>query len=181
MASLPACVAVLRPSLRALPSVLHGFGLRGWLVVVTAAAVSAGVMGIPTVMFNNPWFVRMTATRPQDYVVWVGSALLIGVITGTYAGRPRGGGDGRALAGGLLAYLAIGCPICNKLVVVLLGVSGALSVFGPAQLVIGIASLLLLGWTLLLRVDALSRTDCVLPLGTGTSAAAGDIGLSGAS
>ena len=49
-------------------------------------------------------------------------------------------------------------PICNKPVVLLLGTSGALTFFAPIQLYIGIASVLLLGWTLLLRAKALTDT-----------------------
>ena len=54
--------------------------------------------------------------------------------------------------------LAVGCPTCNKLVVLLLDTTGALTFFAPLQLYIGIASVLLLGWTLLLRARALADT-----------------------
>lgn len=155
--------AALRPSPNALVPALRGFGVRGWLVAVGAAVASAVVMGIPTVMFDNPWFRRMTPTRPQDYVFWVVSAALLGLIAGTFAGRSQGLGEKPALAGGFLSYLAIGCPICNKVVVLLLGVSGALTFFGPAQLFIGIASLALLGWTLLLRAGAVAGGACAVP------------------
>jgi len=36
--------------------------------------------------------------------------------------------------------LAIGCPVCNKLVVGLLGVSGALSVWAPIQPALAVLS-----------------------------------------
>jgi len=38
----------------------------------------------------------------------------------------------------VLATFAIGCPICNKLVVALLGVSGALTCWAPLQPLIGV-------------------------------------------
>lgn len=164
MTSLADMRVTLRPSFGSLLPALRQFGPRGWLMAVAAAAGSVVLMGIPTVMFDNPWFRRMTPTRPQDYVVWIVSAVLLGLIAGTFAGRPAGMGQKPALAGGFLSYLAIGCPICNKVVVLLLGVSGALTLFGPAQLFIGIASLVLLGWTLLLRADAVTRTDCRVPI-----------------
>lgn len=153
-----------RPSFGSLLPALRGFGPRGWLVVVVAAGASAAVMGIPTAMFDNPWFGRMTPARPRDYVFWVVSAVLIGLITATFAGGSPAAGERRVLAGGFLSYLAICCPICNKVVVLLLGVSGALTVFGPAQLVIGIASVALLGWTLVLRADAVTRPTCPDPV-----------------
>jgi hypothetical protein len=55
---------------------------------------------------------------------------------------------------GLGAFLAIGCPVCNKLALVLLGTSGALSIWAPLQPVIGGASLLLLAGTLAWRLRA---------------------------
>jgi len=61
----------------------------------------------------------------------------------------------------VLSVLAVGCPICNKPVVLLLGTAGALNFFEPLQLYIGIASVLLLGWTLLLRATALAGTCSV--------------------
>jgi hypothetical protein len=66
--------------------------------------------------------------------------------------------DGKILSGGLLSVLAVGCPTCNKLVVLLLGTTGALTFFAPLQLYIGIASVLLLGWTLALRAKTLANT-----------------------
>jgi hypothetical protein len=51
---------------------------------------------------------------------------------------------------------AVGCPICNKLVVAVLGAGGALSYFGPAQPVLGAASIVLLGAALALRLRALA-------------------------
>lgn len=155
--------ASLWPSFGSLLPVLRAFGVRGWLVAAGAALASVVIMGIPTVMFDNPWFRRMTPTRPQDYVFWVVSAVLIGLIAGTFVGQSPDTGEGLALAGGFLSYLAIGCPICNKVVVLLLGISGALTWFGPAQLFIGIASLALLGWSLLLRASAVTGGTCPVP------------------
>ena len=65
------------------------------------------------------------------------------------------------MSGGVLSVLAVGCPTCNKLVVLLLGTTGALTFFAPLQIYIGIASVLLLGWTLLLRARALVGTCSV--------------------
>ena len=66
------------------------------------------------------------------------------------SGEPRSTTVG-AIAG-VGAFLAIGCPVCNKIALVLLGTSGALTVFGPLQPLIGVASLLLLVVTLAWRM-----------------------------
>jgi len=96
----------------------------------------------------------MTPVRPQDYVYWLIAAALSGLIAGTFTLPRSSVGQGRALSGGGLSYLAVACPICNKIVVLLLGVSGALTFFEPAQFFLGLASILLLGWALLVRLRA---------------------------
>jgi hypothetical protein len=57
-----------------------------------------------------------------------------------------------ASMGGLLGFLAIGCPVCNKLVVVALGTTGALSWFAPIQPVLAVASVAVLAVALRTRL-----------------------------
>lgn len=82
--------------------------------------------------------------------------MLIGLIAGSYFVGSATSGEGKIVSGGVLSVLAVGCPVCNKPVVLLLGVSGALTFFEPLQLYIGVASVLLLAWTLFLRTKALA-------------------------
>ena len=138
------------------------FGTRGWFVAAAAGFTTLLVVGVVTAIVDNPLFVRMTPVRAQDYAIWLASGLLMGLIAGTFVGPAPARHEGKALSGGVLSLLAVGCPICNKLVVLLLGVSGALTVFGPAQLYLGALSVALLAWTFRLRVRAVVRT-CSAP------------------
>lgn len=132
------------------------FTPKAWTITVLAAATGLVVIGLPTAIYENPFFVRMTPVRAQDYVIWVVSSVLIGSIAGSYFAGESKAGEGKIVSGGVLSVLAVGCPICNKPVVLLLGTSGALTFFAPVQLYIGVASVLLLGWTLFLRAKALT-------------------------
>ncbi|MCV7346004.1 hypothetical protein [Mycolicibacterium rhodesiae] len=132
-----------------------------WLqlvVAVTAAAVVAVAVGVPSAMLANPFFVRMTPVPWWSYAVWALTAALSGVLAATYVNRRAtvSAAPGRA---GILAnigsVLAVGCPLCNKLVVAALGVSGALTVWAPIQPLIAAASLALLGWALWRRLTTL--------------------------
>ena len=134
---------------------LNTYTVKAWAVTALATVLGLVVIGLPTAIYENPFFVRMTPVRAQDYVIWVLSAVLIGLVVGSYFVARSTSGDGKALSGGLLSVIAVGCPTCNKLVVLLLGTTGALAFFAPLQLYIGIASVLLLGWTLFLRTKAL--------------------------
>jgi hypothetical protein len=62
--------------------------------------------------------------------------------------------------------LAVGCPICNKIVVLLLGVSGALTIFQPLQPVLALAAMVLLGYALFLRLRAVRAFPRTLASGT---------------
>ena len=49
--------------------------------------------------------------------------------------------------GGIATFFAVGCSICNKIVLLALGTSGALNVYAPIQPLIGMASLVILAAT----------------------------------
>lgn len=66
-------------------------------------------------------------------------------------------GSGTVLGTSLVSAFAVGCPICNKIVVALVGVSGALGVSGPAQPVLAVMSLAALSTAVVRRVR---RRDC---------------------
>ena len=140
-------------------------GLRDpkvWVVSLLAAIGVGVLMAIPTSIIENPWFTRMTPVEGEQYFFWIATSIVMGALAGTFAlGIPigrRGGGGG--VGAGLLTTLAIGCPICNKLVVALLGVSGAISYFGPVQPVLGAAGLLLAVAALAVRLRDLRAGAC---------------------
>lgn len=143
---------------------LRSYSPAAWLLTLTGTGLALLLIGIPTRLIANGWFIRMTPARDQDYVILALSALLIGLIVGSFAlGRATEAGDGKLVSGGMFSYLAVGCPVCNKLVVLLIGTSGALTFFDPLQLYIGGGSVLLLAWTLVLRARSLTLGCAVAP------------------
>ncbi len=117
---------------------------------VLAAVASALVVGIPTDVINTPWFTRMTPVRVWEYPVLVLTALLTGAWFGLRA-ADRSGASSGVFGSSLLSALAVGCPICNKIVVALLGVSGALGIWAPVQPVLGALSVVMLATAVGLR------------------------------
>jgi hypothetical protein len=55
-------------------------------------------------------------------------------------------------AGAFLSFLAVGCPVCNKIALVALGYSGALQYFAPLQPFLAVAGLGLLTYALINRL-----------------------------
>lgn len=163
-------------------TVLATLDRRFWIAASAGTLLAFLVLGVPTAVIPNPWFTRMTPTEPFNVAVMLVSAPLMGALLATYASKGAlarddvhaDGGGGRASLGGIAAYLAIGCPICNKIIVAVLGVSGALTVFAPLQPLIGLASVVLLtatlAWRLRMRARGCTRcapatNDPVAPLG----------------
>ncbi len=78
-------------------------GLRGIAAGLAVALLVVPLIGLPTAVVPNRFFVRMTPTRPQDYLFLALTALLVGLIAATYA-APQGpllpgDGGGSAAAG----------------------------------------------------------------------------------
>lgn len=117
---------------------------------------TALLIGIPTVLIPNRWFGRAIPPRPLDYVIFALTVVLVAALAATYALPLTCPTRERSLtAGGLLSFFAVGCPVCNKLVVLALGWSGATTYFAPIQPFLGAVSLVVLTATLIARLRPL--------------------------
>lgn len=148
---------------------------RNLLVHAALWAIGSGlVFGIVSAIIPNPVFGRSVAPTTFAIWTWLLSAPLMGIVMATYTARAAApqspielvpleaaAAERRTTAlgsiAGLGAFLAIGCPVCNKIALLLLGASGAMSVYAPIQPFIGLASLALLivtaAWRLRLRAS----------------------------
>lgn len=139
---------------------LGQLGTGTWLRAGAFGALTALAIAIPSRLVPNTFFSRMTPTRPLDYVFLLASSALLGLILALRSAGAGAVGTG-ATAGGLGTFLAVGCPVCNKLVVALLGTGGALSFFAPLQPFIGLAAMGVLGLGLRRQLTALGASACV--------------------
>ncbi len=153
---------VVRPS-EPPPNAARALATMGscyWAAALVTGAVAYVAIAVPTALVVTPVFGRSIAPRPVDHVVAIASALLIGMIWAAKRQPVEGGGptealdEGdrvarrRSLFAGLVAGLAVGCPVCNKVVILALGTSGALSWWGPVQPLLGAAALVVLALVL---------------------------------
>ncbi len=138
---------------------------RTWLRAIPFALVAAVLIAVPADLIENPIFSRPIAPKPIDYVILAITSGLIGLILGI---RPESSPETerqetRTMWGGFVSFLAVGCPVCNQMVVALLGTSGALSWWAPVQPVVGLIAVGLLLWTLRLRLQTYRLTACPIP------------------
>lgn len=156
---------------------LHALALDrrfiGWALVWTVVALLA--FGLVAAIIPNPVFGRQIPPEPFAIATWVLSAPLMGLVAATYSAPPRQmastvarsfgpevspatrPGTTLGSIGAIGAFLAIGCPVCNKVALLMLGAGGALTVYAPLQPVIGAASLGLLAVTTAWRFRLRSR------------------------
>ncbi|MBB1510139.1 hypothetical protein [Tessaracoccus sp. MC1756] len=138
---------------------------RRWFFAVGTAAATVLVVAIPTALIPNPVFGREIPPTAWAWPVLIVTSVLAGLVAATYVARKdaadaeRGGKLGAA--GAFVSFFAVGCPVCNKLVLIALGYTGALQYFAPVQPFLAGASVLMLAVALVLRVRR-ERT-CPLP------------------
>ena len=147
-----------------------------WAIAWALASLLA--FGLVAAIIPNPVFGRQIPPEPFAMAVWLVSAPLMGLLGATYSApaipaatatrlmpliiEPADGASHRqgttlGTVAGFGAFLAIGCPVCNKVALVLLGAGGAMTVFAPLQPLIGAASLVLLAGTLAWRFRLRAR------------------------
>jgi len=143
-----------------------------WPRAVVYGAIAAVLIGIPSDLIDTPIFGRPIEARWLDWVILAITSALIGLI---FAIRPPSSADAGAddaverqgtttMWGGLVSFLAVGCPVCNQAVVALVGISGALSWWAPVQPIVGLAAVALLVWTLRKRLRTYRAVACPLPV-----------------
>lgn len=159
---------------------LASWSRRRWLAALGAAVVTGLVIGVPTALIPTPVFGREVPPTAWSWPVLVVTSVLSGLLFATYVREPGAAGAGAARAegagaaepaaegtraagiGGLLSFLAVGCPVCNKIALLALGYSGALQWFAPLQPVLALAGVALLAWALRARLSG--AVICPVPV-----------------
>lgn len=154
---------------------------RRQVAVAVAVAIAFGILlGLATVLIPNSVFTRDIPPVWWNYPVWIATSAFSGLLLATYVrddAQPQEDDDndearrsGRAgVAGAVLAWFAVGCPVCNKLALLALGYSGAITWFVPLQPVLAVIALFLTGIALVVRLRG--RVACPLPSGSTTEVA----------
>ena len=120
-----------------------------------AAAAMFVALGTVAALWSNPLFMRMTPTSGFE----VALLLLQSLLAGVYVGLPQSTcGIRTAGAGAIVGFLGIACPVCNKVLVLLIGSTLLLEYFEPVRLYVALAGAALLAAAVWLK---LSRPECL--------------------
>lgn len=138
--------------------VLRTWSSRQWSIAALSGVLIAIIVALPTAVIPNPIFGRAIEVTWWSYPTVIITGVLGGLLIGTYVKDPTQHVETADTAmklgtvGGFISFFAVGCPVCNKLVLLALGTSGAISWFGPIQPFLALASIVFMAWALRLRL-----------------------------
>ncbi len=111
------------------------------------------LMGTVTALWQNPFFTRMTPTSGYEYWLLIAESVLLGL----YFGIPKAvAATACSTVGGVLGFLGIACPVCNKILLLLFGSGLLLSYFEPIRLYVGLIGIVLLGFAVQRKLSFLT-------------------------
>ncbi len=124
---------------------------------LAAALGSFIALGTVAALWENPLFVRMTSAGDIE-VVLLG---LLSVLLGTYVAIRRPFCSVKtAGVGGVLGFIGVACPVCNKVLLLLFGGDLLLTYFEPVRVYVAAAGVLAVAaaaareWVLVKRQSA---------------------------
>ncbi len=128
--------------------------------ILKGLAIALGsfvALGTVAALWKNPLFVRMTPAGDHE-VVLLG---LLAVLLGTYVAIRRPFCSAKtAGVGGVLGFIGVACPVCNKVLLLLFGGDLLLTYFEPVRVyvaavgVLAVAAAVAREWVLVNRQSA---------------------------
>lgn len=129
---------------------------KRWFVASATAMATGLFISLPTAILKTPIFGREIPVTSWSVPVVIATSIFSGMLFATYVNNDNSMKEERSLkvggAGALFSFLAVGCPVCNKLVLIALGYSGAIQYFAPVQPYLAAAGILLLAYALQKRL-----------------------------
>ena len=113
--------------------------IRGTLAGLAVFAT----LGTVTVVWINPFFVRMTPVGPWELGATTLTAILAGAIIGLWVPQCRLRTSG---AGGVASFLGIACPTCNKVLMLIFGGPALLAWFDPVRPYLAVAGVIIMSF-----------------------------------
>lgn len=123
--------------------------MRPWLLGGVVALLGFAGLGTVSALWPNPLFMRMTPAGAREISLLAALSLLGGLYV---ALRRPACADRTAGVGGIVGFLGIACPTCNKLLMLLFGGELLLAYFEPVRLYVAGAGTVILALAVLLEV-----------------------------
>ncbi len=123
--------------------------MRAWMLGALVTLLGFAGLGTVSALWPNPLFMRMTPAGVWEISLLAALSLLGGLYV---ALRRPACADRTAGAGGIVGFLGIACPTCNKLLMLLFGGELLLAYFEPVRLYVAAAGAAILALALLFEL-----------------------------
>jgi len=107
------------------------------------AALAFAALGTVTALWDNPVFIRMTPVQGFEIPMLALLALLSGAFITVR--RPVCAAK-RATGAGVLGFLGVACPVCNKILLLIFGGELLMTYYEPVRLYLTLLSIALMAW-----------------------------------
>lgn len=130
---------------------------------IAVAIASFAALGTVSALWDNAFFVRMTPAGGWE----IGLLAALSLLLGTYVAIRRPACSVKtAGVGGVLGFVGVACPVCNKVLLLLFGGDLLLTYFEPVRVYVAASGVLVVlvallrEWTMARKeTEAVARVD----------------------
>lgn len=133
------------------------------LIGLASALGSFIALGSVAALWDNPLFVRMTPVSGFEIAALAALSLLLGVYV---AIRRPFCSIKTAGAGGILGFLGVACPVCNKVLLLLFGGDLLLTYYEPVRIYVAAAGVLIAALAVLRELTLIKKQPAELTANT---------------
>ncbi len=117
--------------------------IRQWSAGMAVAVVTFVVLGTVAALWENPLFIRMTPAGGWE----IGLLALLALLSGVYVVVRRPFCSNKTVGiGGVLGFLGVACPVCNKILLLIFGGDLLLTYFEPIRIYVTMLGVLIAAW-----------------------------------
>ena len=104
------------------------------------------ILGTIAALWDNPFFIRMTPAGEWE----IGLLALLSFLSGLYVVVRRPFCSNRRVGvGGVLSFLGVACPVCNKILLLAFGSELLLTYFEPVRIYVAAGGVLIAAWAVM--------------------------------
>lgn len=116
---------------------------RRLLAGAAVAFAAFAALGTVAVLWDNPFFIRMTPVGGWE----IGLLALLSLLSGFYVAIHRPFCSNKTIGvGGVLGFVGVACPVCNKILLLVFGGELLLAYFEPIRIYVAALGVLIAAW-----------------------------------